>query len=456
MALDPQTVGSSRSYNYDGLGNWTDVGTFNGFLATYFNPTSEIPNFRSGFLDSLAGVTYDPDLDEWDWTGSTRRMGWSASGLLLSYQEFHAGPPARKTVTYGYDAFGRRVRKTVNGVSSYYVWDGDNLYAQIDAAGNPMAEYTYYPGIDVPHSVRIGGRLYYYALEYPGHVIGLMDSTGNIPAEYGYSPFGVLTSQSYDNVGNALRYGAREYDAETGFYYQRARYYDPSVGRFLSADPAGGSVPGNPYAYANNDPINATDPSGLEPCPKTSFLIHGDLIGDRIETVIDCTEAAGFDPGDEHWHGVWGAQPFTGAGPVGGGGFTGGGGSATDAGKSAVDQCRDNILATTGSLVLDIAGVGELSAGARGLYDFYKVAAVTRSLPLSVPRAILAANDAKLLQLAKGVGLTFGSGALQGATYSYASEAAIGSSHDWVNYIPVPFAGTLNGLYHSYKACFDP
>ncbi|HEX9285087.1 MAG TPA: RHS repeat-associated core domain-containing protein, partial [Nitrospirales bacterium] len=54
-----------------------------------------------------------------------------------------------------------------------------------------------------------------------------------------------------------------EYDAETQLYYNRARYYDPAVGRFISEDPLGLRAGINPYAYAGNDPVNGRDPSGL-------------------------------------------------------------------------------------------------------------------------------------------------------------------------------------------------
>ncbi len=64
-------------------------------------------------------------------------------------------------------------------------------------------------------------------------------------------------------VPNAVRLAGREYDAETQLYYNRAPYYDPAVGRFISEDPAGLGAGNNLYAYAGNDPINRPDPSGL-------------------------------------------------------------------------------------------------------------------------------------------------------------------------------------------------
>ncbi|MBK6780624.1 MAG: RHS repeat-associated core domain-containing protein [Gemmatimonadetes bacterium] len=69
------------------------------------------------------------------------------------------------------------------------------------------------------------------------------------------------------DTGIVVRYhfAGREYDGESGLYYMRARYYDPALGRWISEDPIGIAGGLNVYAYAGNDPVNLTDPSGLEP-----------------------------------------------------------------------------------------------------------------------------------------------------------------------------------------------
>jgi RHS repeat-associated protein len=67
-------------------------------------------------------------------------------------------------------------------------------------------------------------------------------------------------------VPNSVRFAAREYDAETGLYFNRARYYDPQLGRFISEDPVGLEGGINPYVYAGNDLVNHTDPYGLSEC----------------------------------------------------------------------------------------------------------------------------------------------------------------------------------------------
>lgn len=85
---------------------------------------------------------------------------------------------------------------------------------------------------------------------------------GSILATQSYSAFGTILSQT-GSSNNAQKYTGREIDSETGFYYYRARYYDPVRGNFISEDPKGFGAGVNFYAYAENNPVNFNDPSGL-------------------------------------------------------------------------------------------------------------------------------------------------------------------------------------------------
>jgi RHS repeat-associated protein len=92
--------------------------------------------------------------------------------------------------------------------------------------------------------------------------VGLADSTGAIRTSYGYDPYGNTGATGTAN-DNSYQYAGRENDG-TGLYFNRARYYDPSWGRFISQDPigfAGGDV--NLYQYVRANPISASDPIGL-------------------------------------------------------------------------------------------------------------------------------------------------------------------------------------------------
>jgi RHS repeat-associated protein len=170
-------------------------------------------------------------------------------------------------VTFGYDAFGRRVRKTAGGTTTRFIYDGHHVFTEVKASDNSrLAEYAYYPGTDRPQSLRRWsggtGTVYYYLTDHPGNVVGLVNASKQLVNEYRYSPFGEHEKTS-ETVENRLRYAAREFDSETGLYYNRARYYDAVLRRFVSEDPIGLAGGINVYGYARNNPNDYRDPSGL-------------------------------------------------------------------------------------------------------------------------------------------------------------------------------------------------
>lgn len=117
-----------------------------------------------------------------------------------------------------------------------------------------------------------------------GSSMALTDSTGAVQTEYTYDPFGRIVTTGAAN-SSSYEYTGRENDG-TGLDYYRARYYDPTLQRFISEDPIGfegGDV--NLYAYVSNNPTNYTDPDGnfvqipaviLSNCASGAV---GDLIG---------------------------------------------------------------------------------------------------------------------------------------------------------------------------------
>jgi RHS repeat-associated protein len=110
-----------------------------------------------------------------------------------------------------------------------------------------------------------------------------VNTSNAITNSYEFDPFGNAVSVT-ETVVQPMRFAGREFDAETGLYYMRARYYEPQLGRFISEDPLGLAGGINSFVYANNDPVNRIDPDGT--CELWATVIyentaHGTVI-DKI------------------------------------------------------------------------------------------------------------------------------------------------------------------------------
>jgi RHS repeat-associated protein len=158
---------------------------------------------------------------------------------------------------------GRRIYKSSASGTSIYAYDGDNLVEETNSSGVVVARYAQTQNIDEPLVMLRGGAASFYNADGLGSVTSLTNSSGAAAETYTYDSFGKQTV-SAGSLVNPFQYTGREFDAETGLYYYRARYYDSTTGRFLSEDPigfTGGDV--NTYRYVQNSPVNFTDPVGL-------------------------------------------------------------------------------------------------------------------------------------------------------------------------------------------------
>ena len=102
--------------------------------------------------------------------------------------------------------------------------------------------------------------------------------TWQVAEHYSYGPYGKVTvydtswnpiagNQSQAHIDNTIFYAGESFDTSTGLYYDRARYYDPQLGRFISQDPIGYNGGMNLYAYCGDNPTDAVDPNGLRRIP---------------------------------------------------------------------------------------------------------------------------------------------------------------------------------------------
>jgi RHS repeat-associated protein len=176
---------------------------------------------------------------------------------------------------YGYDVLGRRIAKRVyssstGGTVAYtrFVYHGQSISLETDSIGAFGLRYTW--GLDIDDLVAIrdaSGNHFYAVQDKQRSVRGLVKRDGTWMLSQRFRPYGAIAARDTNasGPGFAVRYSwtGREYDAETGWYFFRSRYYDPNVRRMVQEDPAGYGAGKNLYAYGDGAPVEGRDPSGM-------------------------------------------------------------------------------------------------------------------------------------------------------------------------------------------------
>jgi len=144
-----------------------------------------------------------------------------------------------------------------------YLYDGLRAIEDVDGSGNILARYTAGGGIDEPLAELLSTTTSYYQQDGMNSVTSLSSSSGTLAKTYTFDSFGKLTA-SIGTLTNRFQYTGREFDQETAVYYYRARYIDPSTGRFFSEDPVRFFEGPNFYRYVRDNPLNLIDATGLQ------------------------------------------------------------------------------------------------------------------------------------------------------------------------------------------------
>ncbi|WLG30261.1 RHS repeat-associated core domain-containing protein [Pseudomonas lurida] len=184
--------------------------------------------------------------------------------------------PNGQTASYRYDPFGRRISKTIDGITTEFFWQGDTLIAEHHA--NRHRSYLYEPNTFRPLALLEGfgpkeTKAHHYQLDHLGTPQELTAPDGEIVWSAHYRAYGEISRLDIGKIDNPLRFQGQYFDQESGLHYNRHRYYNPDIGRYLTPDPvklAGGI---NAYQYVPN-PTGWVDPLGLAcelaGCPQLS------------------------------------------------------------------------------------------------------------------------------------------------------------------------------------------
>ncbi len=271
------------SYTYDSDSHvkgmtWTLAGNAVGDLEYNYDADGRVIGKTGSFVQAnlpqaVAGNTFNADNEMTAFNGTP--LSYDANGNLTNdgtntyiwdARNHLAGMTGSSTAGFVYDGFGRRAQKTVNGASSQFLYDRWNPVQEVQG-GTPSANLMTGLKIDEYFTRTDSAGARDYLTDILGSTLALTDSTGAIHTLYAYDPFGNVTAIGAAST-NSYDYTGRENDG-TGLYFNRARYYSPTLQRFIAQDPIGfKGGDANLYAFVENNPANLVDRLGLQVMPK--------------------------------------------------------------------------------------------------------------------------------------------------------------------------------------------
>lgn len=286
------------TYAYDAAGNRVSR-TVDGVTTNYtYNALNQ--------LTAETGTTYGYD-------GNGNRTQKAAGDRTTTYVYDGFNRLVRATVQEGanvaveeyvYDWKGNRIRKSREGNTVRYLVDTNNwishVVAETDGSGTLRAFYT--RGGDSLIAMDRGGTKSWYLYDGHGSVRMLASDTGQTTDTWTYDAWGDTTSRTGVTENDYL-YAGERFDRTTELYQLRARYMDPKTGTFLSLDPHQGNrhdpASLHKYMYANANPVNNVDPTGLTSIAEMSGAMAGQGIlaganGLNFWTVLGALKGAAY------------------------------------------------------------------------------------------------------------------------------------------------------------------
>ena len=302
--------GATVSLAYDDANRRTSTLLPNGIVGTYgFDAANQLTDIRYTLANNILGdltYAYDGSGNRLSQGGSwgrvnlpavsrdaeydaaneltrwgTQRLLYDANGNMASDEINTYAWDARNQLasiegqtaaSFQYDAFGRRIGRTVSGTAVSFLYDGQNTVQEL-AGSTPSANLLNGLFVDQFFGRTDSSGTSTYLIDAVNSTIALADSGGSISTSFTFEPFGSVSFDGHTPT-SAFQFTGRENDS-TGLYYYRARYYSPATARFVSEDPLINltSLPKasaltndfDLYSYARSNPLRWIDPQGTTP-----------------------------------------------------------------------------------------------------------------------------------------------------------------------------------------------
>jgi len=274
---------SSNSFYYDEAGRLIEVKDAQGsalFSYKYDKKGNRLKGldgktYEYDKADQLVSLNHKEVLYQYDVNGNLVSVTKRGDKTLYRYDVkdrlIEVKLATGDLIRFGYDPFGNLFRYEKNGKSFFFFNDGLNIYAVLDSENKVLRRYLHGQGIDRPLARRGQEGIDFLIVNATGDVGATISETEKKTVIFRYLPFGNLADNNTldDNILPPFLYKGRPYFAELGMYNMRARWYLPSLGRFLIRDKLSFRLlsPHNlhAYLYSANDPINYYDTMGTQP-----------------------------------------------------------------------------------------------------------------------------------------------------------------------------------------------